>query len=397
MKKVSFIHCADLHLDSPFKGLTYIPSDRLEDIRQSTFHVLANLTKAAIEHKVDFVLMVGDIFDQAEQSMQAHMALRQAFTKLQAHDIPVYMSFANHDFLQGQSFPHHYPENVYWFDSEQVQALPFYKEGELLAQIYGFSYEQRAIYIDKSKEYKKTSDSCLHIATLHGSKGKTEHAAYAPFQLQGLREMGFDYWALGHIHKREILSTNPVIAYPGNMQGRSIKETGEKGCYLVTLSEHDTDLHFLPLAPIIFEKRQISLKEYHQLDWLAEFMMTEINREQLHTVFLQLECLDVQFDQEAWFLDGKVTEMIDYANQQAENTFLIGLKWRPAKTQLRGQTGGRFLEEVEAVFAGNEVPEVMKTMITHPEGKKWTMDWEEAEQTAINEEARHLLDRLLRE
>src|SRR5690625_6385033 len=85
--------------------------------------------------------------------------------------------------------------------------------------------------------------------SLHSNTG---YGVYAPFYLRDLVEKDFDYWALGHIHQREILKENPHIVYPGNIQGRNRKEQGEKGCYYVTLSQASTTVSFVTLQAIQF-------------------------------------------------------------------------------------------------------------------------------------------------
>lgn len=397
MQTVTFIHCADLHLDSPFKGLSHLPENALKQVRQSTFQALDQLVEQAIHHQVDFVLMVGDMFDQEDQSMRAHMAFRHALQRLKEHEISVYLSFANHDYLKSHTFPHHYPSNVYWFDREEVQAFPFKKEDQLLAQIYGFSYENRTVSIDKSKEYQKTADECFHIGMLHGSKGDSEHMPYAPFSLQALKQKGFDYWALGHIHKREVLSAHhPAIVYPGNMQGRSSKETGEKGCYLVTLTEQETICHFLPLAPILFEKKQLSLTAFEKLDLLADNLFELVTQARERTVFIQLAFDHVQPDQRSWFLERHVDDMIEYVNEQAQNAFLIGYKWREA-TPFNWQDGGAFMDELAKAFAAEDITEVIQPITSHIEGKKWVHADKGLNPSEITREAAALLARLLRE
>ncbi len=94
-------------------------------------------------------------------------------------------------------------------------------------------------------QYKKMGDAPFHIGMLHGSvEGDAEHNRYAPFQLRELKEKQFDYWALGHIHKREILSEEPYIIYPVIYKGVIVRETGEKGAYLIELTKQGSHCSF---------------------------------------------------------------------------------------------------------------------------------------------------------
>lgn len=131
------------------------------------------------------------------------------------------------------------------FTDPYVEEKSFYKNGELLASIYGFSYLQQAVTDNMTAQYTKMSDAPFHIGMLHGSvEGDAEHNRYAPFQIRELKEKQFDYWALGHIHKREILSEEPYIIYPGNIQGRHRKETGRRVRTLLNLRNKERSVYF---------------------------------------------------------------------------------------------------------------------------------------------------------
>ena len=230
-EEIKFIHAADLHLDSPFLGLSDLDEKLFEKIKESTFNALNKLVNEAIKHRVDFVLLIGDLFDNSEQSLKAQVKLKNAFDQLNEHKINVYMSYGNHDFIQGNLYPIEYPENVFVFPDEKVSHFTYYQNEKPMVNIYGFSYETRAVTQNKIAEYNQVNAEVpYHIATLHGSADHAHgHANYAPFKLSELKDKPFDYWALGHIHKRKILSESPPIVYPGNIQGRHRNETGDKG------------------------------------------------------------------------------------------------------------------------------------------------------------------------
>ena len=267
-EKLTFIHAADLHLDSPFQGLSDLPENIFQEVKNSTFVALDRLVKTAIDYEVDFIVLVGDLFDHERQSLKAQIKLREAFETLQKHGINVYISYGNHDFLTGNIYPITYPENVFIFHSEEVTSFTYEKNGKKLANIYGFSYENRAVTENKALEYEIEDSSIpFHIATLHGSLyGNKQHAPYASFQLADLQREPFDYWALGHIHQREVLSNQPPIIYPGNIQGRHRHESGEKGCYYVELSNTDTNVTFVPLQAIMFENKKMDVSDCEQID-----------------------------------------------------------------------------------------------------------------------------------
>ncbi|WP_188207049.1 metallophosphoesterase family protein [Alkalibacillus aidingensis] len=254
-QSVRFLHCADLHLDSPYKGLHDLPDHILHDIKNSTFQAFDRLVDLAISEHVDFVLIVGDVFDQQSVSLKSLVHLKEGLKQLNDHEINVYISFGNHDYQMLEKVDLSLPERTYIFPSEEVTAFTYQKGGEAVAHIYGFSYQRRAVTENKVREYLPKQESGFHIATLHGSlQSNEEHDHYAPFLLQELKEKSFDYWALGHIHQRSILSKHPLVVYPGNIQGRHMKETGDKGCYLVELSDASQDLSFQSLQSIRFRE-----------------------------------------------------------------------------------------------------------------------------------------------
>src|SRR5690625_1211028 len=167
---ISFIHAADLHLDSPFQGLTYLPESLFEKVRQSTFQALDKLIQTAINKKVDFILLVGDLFDNEKQSLKAQVHLRKAFEQLEQHGIVVYLSYGNHDFVNGNKHRITYPKNVHIFPNEIVTSYVYKKNGIELASIYGFSYENQAVVENKVNDYNiENNEIPFHIATLHGS------------------------------------------------------------------------------------------------------------------------------------------------------------------------------------------------------------------------------------
>ncbi|WP_458414430.1 metallophosphoesterase family protein [Schinkia sp. CFF1] len=268
MDTIKFIHTADLHLDSPFKGLYHLPTPIFEKLKESTFASFNQIMELALEELVDFVLIAGDLFDGDARSLKAQIALRKGFERLDQAGISVYVIHGNHDHLGGNWAQLKWPENVHFF-SKDVEALTYRKNGKTLAYIYGFSYGKRAVTDNMVKYYDKKEGALFHIGMLHGNlEGKEDHDPYAPFTVNQLLEKGLDYWALGHIHKRQILHEDPHIVYPGNIQGRHRKEAGEKGCYVVELSKLETKCRFVPCAAIVWETGIIPIDSLATVDEL---------------------------------------------------------------------------------------------------------------------------------
>lgn len=264
---------ADLHLDSPFIGYGHLPRHIYERIKESTFISFSRIIHLAIAEKVDFVVISGDIYDNENRSLRAQVRFRDGVGFLNENNIKVFIIHGNHDHLGGNWISLDWPENVNLFESETVEMKQYIKNGEPLVNIYGFSYCKRQVTKKMSSYYKKINTAPFHIGLLHGSiEGNKEHNPYAPFRLNELREKGFDYWALGHIHKSEVLSEDPLIIYPGNIQGRHIKEIGEKGCYLVELSDYkENTYHFHPTADIIWDKLVLDISKVETIDGLLDY------------------------------------------------------------------------------------------------------------------------------
>ncbi|AOZ87811.1 DNA repair exonuclease [Bacillus xiamenensis] len=279
MTKLTFIHAADLHLDSPFAGMSNIPNQIFKRLKESTFQSARNMFDLAIDREVDFVLLSGDLFDESNRSLKVQLFLRNQFLKLQEHEIDVFIIYGNHDHLGGEWTPIEWPENVHVFLSSTPSEQSFYRGDQLAASIYGFSYNERAVYENMTSHYVKTTDAPYHIAMLHGTlAGQEGHDAYAPFQLQQLLSRDFDYWALGHIHKRALLHEDPMIIYPGNLQGRHIKETGEKGCYVVHLSENSHAAEFIGCSDVIFETLSLDITDTAHMTDLVTLVDKQMSR-----------------------------------------------------------------------------------------------------------------------
>ncbi|OZU87913.1 DNA repair exonuclease [Virgibacillus indicus] len=406
IKPISFIHAADLHLDSPFKGLANLPEHIFERLYNSTFTALNRLVDAAIAKEVDFVLIAGDLFDNEKQSLKAQIRLRRAFEELKRHEINVYLSYGNHDFINGNIHPVTYPDNVFIFSDENVSQFIYEKEGRELAVIYGFSYENRAVLTNKALEYTITEPQIpFHIATLHGSiRSNTEHDVYAPFQLSDLTRKNFDYWALGHIHQREILKEDPPIVYPGNIQGRNRKETGEKGCYHVVLSETSSELSFIPLQEIEFQKITIDVSSCNEIHQIESKLQAEIkNRQFQGCQLIQLILHSDQIKLKRWEQDNDLEEIIELVNESFihhENwcfIYSVKVKIKAAAVDSKIYEGEHFIGELIRHFEETSIQPHMDELYQQKQVRKY-IDPVTEEEEEIKQDARQLLlNELLKE
>ncbi|MBP1968971.1 DNA repair exonuclease SbcCD nuclease subunit [Virgibacillus natechei] len=399
-KQISFLHAADLHLDSPFRGLADTPDPIFQEILESTFVALDRLVQTALDKEVDFVLMAGDLFDNEKQSLKAQVRLRRAFEQLQRHNIQVYLSYGNHDYINGNIHPVTYPDNVHIFPDEKVRQFTYVKADGTEAAIYGFSYENRGVLTNKTDEYEVINSSIpFHIAMLHGSiKSNTEHDVYAPFQLSDLTKGNFDYWALGHIHQREMLKEDPPIVYPGNIQGRNRKETGEKGCYHIVLTETDKEMSFIPLQAIQFHSLTINIsacEEPHQVENNIQFRMKEIisTTPMLIDLTLTSDNPQIQESESGNYLE----DVIELVNE----TFIHQMNWNfifrySIETHFSAHDtdlvkGEHFIGELFRHAEDVSIPSYVKELYQQKQARKYLDPLTQEEEQSIKTEAQQLL------
>ncbi|WP_110929003.1 metallophosphoesterase family protein [Bacillus massiliglaciei] len=309
MGGVTFIHAADLHLDSPFTGLKDLPTFVMEDLRASTFRAFQKVIESALFHKVDFVILAGDLFDGENRSLRTQVKMRIEMQRLDAAGIPVYIIHGNHDHLSGSWISIEMPENVHVFGGRTESAV-YVKEDGTTVRLYGFSYTKRHVTERMIKTYSKEGEADYHIGLLHGNlEGEAEHSPYAPFSLRDLSDREFDYWALGHIHKRQIVSEEPLAIYPGNIQGRNRKESGPKGCCLVELDGSNKRFQFIDTAEIVWEKEVIQLPETAGFDTTLQLCERIIEEKGGKKTLLDLE-LDIAGHQDPFFFSLEMLEDI---------------------------------------------------------------------------------------
>lgn len=328
-KEVSFIHVADLHLDSPFKGMSNVPDALFEELRKSTFQSFENIVQVAIQKQVDFILLVGDLFEHEKQSLRAQVFLRDCFEKLQANHIQVYLSYGNHDYISGNKHRLTFPENVHVFPNENVQAIPFERNGIHVANIYGFSYENRILTENKSHKFQIQNVTVpFHIGMLHGSlHGIEGHDPYAPFQISDLKAKPFHYWALGHIHQRQVISENPHIIYPGNIQGRHRNEANEKGCYYVQLTETETKAEFIPTQHILFQHVTFDISSLQTMEQIHHALKNLLEQYKEGHIFIQLDIVG-NAEQNDWEQEKLLEEMIELWNEEQMNQEVFTFVYR---------------------------------------------------------------------
>lgn len=230
-----FIHLADVHLDSPLQGLERYEGAPVDEIRVATRRALENMVNLAQSESVDFVLIAGDLFDGTWKDYNTGLFFVRQMTLLKQAGIRVVLVAGNHDADNKMTRSLRWPDNVKVLSSRHPES---HKLEDLDVVVHGQSFAAASITDDLTQSYPMPAPGMFNIGLLHTAiDGREGHAPYAPCTISGLKAKNYDYWALGHVHKREILLEDPPIVFPGNIQGRHIRETGAKGCMLVTVDD----------------------------------------------------------------------------------------------------------------------------------------------------------------
>ena len=268
MRAFSFLHCADLHLGAPFQGLADLPAELAARLREAPATALDRIVATAIERRVTAVIIAGDVFDASDHNLRAQIQLRDRLRQLDAAGIPTLIVAGNHDPLGSGVASIEYPASVHFFGTE-VQAVPLARDDEILVHVYGVSYGSPSVTENLATKFPNKPNGPFSIALLHANVGnRAEHDAYAPCSLADLEGRGFDYWALGHVHKRETLRTEgPVVHYPGNVQGLHMKELGPRGATLVEVSANGA----VTMSPVWtdtvrWQRARTSISDFESLD-----------------------------------------------------------------------------------------------------------------------------------
>ena len=231
---MKFIHAADIHLDSALHGLERYEGAPVEEIRSATRRAFDNLIELAIDEQAAFVLLVGDLYDGDWKDYNTGLYFVERMGRLRDAGIRVFIVAGNHDAVSQITKHLRLPDNVTLFSTRKPERVVL---DDLGVSICGQGFATRAVTDDISQDYPQGDPQLLNIGLLHTClDGKPGHEPYAPCTVDGLRSKGYQYWALGHVHKREEVSQDPWIVFPGNIQGRHIREIGPKGCTLVTVN-----------------------------------------------------------------------------------------------------------------------------------------------------------------
>lgn len=377
MAPIRFIHTADLHLGSPFTGISGLSSAQRKKFADTVYQAFDTLIGYAEREKPDFVLIAGDIYDGEDRTLRAQYKFQKGMERLNLAGIPVIISHGNHDHLDGGWTRFELPGNVHVFDG-RVASHSFTASGNKVT-VTGFSYGERHVKEAKILQFPQADESsAYHIGMLHGSMdGDSSHAVYAPFKKEQLLSKNYQYWALGHIHLSQILHSDPYIVYPGNIQGRHRKETGPKGFYDVRLENSETTLEFIRTSAVCFDSLEVSCKGIIHMNELMDACTEAVEKytDENDAVMAVLHLKDVD-EQTAELLEGIPEEALLEAIQEAvESTsaeaWISSVVIADAYSETRVSAIGEKISATMAEWDQTDWKRVLKDLYQHPKASRY--------------------------
>ena len=261
-----FLHAADIHLDSPLRGLDRYEGCPADAIRGATRRALDALVRLAVAERVAFVLIAGDVYDGDWPDHGTGLFFARKMAELKDAGIPAYLISGNHDAKNKMTRELRLPDGVHLLDSGRPQTLHL---PAVDVAIHGQSFATEKVSDDLAASYPAPVAGCFNVGLLHTSADGREGAGrYAPCSVATLRDKGYDYWALGHVHTREEVDARDVpIVFPGNVQGRHAREPGAKGCVVVAVDDRgSTTRTFHPLDVLRWETCRVDASALRTAD-----------------------------------------------------------------------------------------------------------------------------------
>lgn len=273
---IRFLHAADLHLDSPLRGLERYEGAPVEEIRGASRRALANLVELAISEKVDFVVLAGDIYDGDWRDVGTGLYFIDQTRRLREAGVRVFVLAGNHDAANAMTRTLPYPDNVQIFPHVHPDSFVLDDVGVAL---HGQSFADRAEPNNLALRYPAAVRGMVNIGVLHTAlTGREGHERYAPCMIEDLLTRNYDYWALGHVHQRESVrgDEHPRVEFPGNAQGRTIREPGAKGCLLASVNGRGVTAEFRELDVLRWERIRVPCDDFACHDDLLAAVTTKL-------------------------------------------------------------------------------------------------------------------------
>ncbi|UKV13211.1 DNA repair exonuclease [Thalassospiraceae bacterium SW-3-3] len=344
------LHTADIHLDSPLKSLALRDPELKEKVQIATRSAFTHIIETAISENVDALLISGDLFDGSERSARTAAYLTGQLDRLRQSGIRVFYIKGNHDAENPLTGELNLPDNVHIFDGRgsKVQLSED-------VWIHGVSFANRHAPESLLPKFPAPVSGAINIAMLHTSlAGATGHDPYAPCAVNDLVAAGFDYWALGHVHRRQVHTETPWIIMPGTPQGRDIGEPGPKSATLMTIIDQVIEVSEFPTSSVEFLNVKIDVSEAGNEDSLRD-LLRQVFRETANNLTSDSGIIRLSFT-------GTTTRRWQILRDQDV--------WEEVASQYARETGNLWLEKLEISLSevtkagSSAVDEMAKIMTT---------------------------------
>lgn len=263
------LHAADLHIDSPMRGLARYEGAPVDAMRQATRRALSNMVDYCLGESVSLLLLAGDLFDGDWRDYSTGLFFASEMSRLREGQVQVVFTRGNHDAKSEISKHLRLPENVHELSTDAPQTI---RLEELGVAVHGQGFARRAVRENLARKYPEREEGVLNVGLLHTSvTGRPGHDDYAPCTLENLLAKEYDYWALGHVHAREVLHADPWVVFSGNLQGRHVRETGKKGATRIDV-EHGSiqSVQHIALDAARWERLTVPVDDLGDMDDLID-------------------------------------------------------------------------------------------------------------------------------
>lgn len=277
-----FVHAADLHLDSPFRG---IAADRRMHgiLHDATFRAFRRIVDLCLSESAAFLLLAGDLFDARDRSVRARLALDAELVRLSAAGVQTFIVHGNHDPLSGQPQGAAARPGIHVFGAERGEVVVV-RDGHELCAVQGISYPHERVEENLAQRFGRTRE-LFTVALLHANLGgSAAHANHAPCTVADLTGRGIDYWALGHVHTRAVhaLQDGGLAVYPGNPQGRHVLEDGERTCALVDVEEGRARVSFVGVDDVRWHALRLDIEGVPSVEALFDVLEPQLQALSAH-------------------------------------------------------------------------------------------------------------------
>ena len=234
--EIHIVHAADIHLDSPLRGLGRLSDDDLANrLRLATRTAFDNLIRHCLKSTPDALILAGDLYDGDWRDYSTGVYFTDRMRDLDEAGIPVVLVQGNHDAESVISRSLTLPANVAQLRTDRPETKVFEDSG---LAVHGQGFATKAVSANLAVDYPAPVPGLVNVGVLHTSvQGYANHDPYAPCSVAELTGRGYEYFALGHVHTRQVLAGGrTTVAFSGNLQGRHPRELGPKGALDVRLS-----------------------------------------------------------------------------------------------------------------------------------------------------------------